>query len=169
MSDRPGKGLGMGLSALLGDAPRKIRRTLRARAAVAFARSRLRGSDRIPNQPRIQFSEEAIDELADSIAERGVLQPILLRPKGEEFEIIAGERRWRAAQRAQLAHDPGHRPRHRRGDDRRARADRKYPARGSQRHRGGRRLSPAHQSAMATRRMAWRRSSTSHAAMSPTC
>jgi ParB family chromosome partitioning protein len=55
-------------------------------------------------QPRIQFSEESIDELADSIAERGVLQPILLRPHGdgEGYEIIAGERRWRAAQRARL-------------------------------------------------------------------
>ena len=56
-----------------------------------------------PNQPRLQFSEESIDELADSIAERGVLQPILLRPHGDDgFEIIAGERRWRAAQRARL-------------------------------------------------------------------
>jgi ParB family chromosome partitioning protein len=55
-----------------------------------------------PNQPRLQFGEESIDELADSIAERGVLQPILLRPSGEGFEIIAGERRWRAAQRARL-------------------------------------------------------------------
>ena len=44
----------------------------------------------------------AIDELADSIAERGVLQPILLRPHGDGFEIVAGERRWRAAQRARL-------------------------------------------------------------------
>ena len=50
----------------------------------------------------MQFKEEAIDELADSIAERGVLQPILLRPHGDGFEIVAGERRWRAAQRARL-------------------------------------------------------------------
>jgi ParB family chromosome partitioning protein len=55
-----------------------------------------------PEQPRVQFREEAIDELADSIAQRGVLQPILLRPHGEGFEIVAGERRWRAAQRARL-------------------------------------------------------------------
>jgi ParB family chromosome partitioning protein len=55
-----------------------------------------------PNQPRVQFDEEALDELADSIRERGVLQPILLRPHGEEYLIIAGERRWRAAQRARL-------------------------------------------------------------------
>jgi ParB family transcriptional regulator, chromosome partitioning protein len=55
-----------------------------------------------PNQPRVQFDEEALDELAESIRQRGVLQPILLRPEGEDFMIIAGERRWRAAQRARL-------------------------------------------------------------------
>jgi ParB family transcriptional regulator, chromosome partitioning protein len=55
-----------------------------------------------PGQPRVQFDEEALDELADSIRQRGVLQPILLRPHGEDYMIIAGERRWRAAQRARL-------------------------------------------------------------------
>src|SRR5205814_777167 len=55
-----------------------------------------------PNQPRIHFREETIDELAESIVERGVLQPILLRPSGDGFEIVAGERRWRAAQKARL-------------------------------------------------------------------
>jgi ParB family chromosome partitioning protein len=55
-----------------------------------------------PEQPRVQFDEEALEELAQSIGERGVLQPILLRPAGENYMIIAGERRWRAAQRARL-------------------------------------------------------------------
>ena len=55
-----------------------------------------------PRQPRMNFDDEALDELAESIAQRGVLQPILLRPDGDGFQIIAGERRWRAAQRAQL-------------------------------------------------------------------
>jgi len=50
----------------------------------------------------MQFDEEALDELAQSIRERGVLQPILLRDTGDGFMIVAGERRWRAAQRAQL-------------------------------------------------------------------
>jgi ParB family chromosome partitioning protein len=50
----------------------------------------------------VQFDEEALDELADSIRERGVLQPILLKPVGDHYMIIAGERRWRAAQRARL-------------------------------------------------------------------
>jgi len=48
-----------------------------------------------PAQPRMQFDEEAIAELAESIAERGVLQPVLLRPDGNNFQLVAGERRWR--------------------------------------------------------------------------
>jgi ParB family chromosome partitioning protein len=55
-----------------------------------------------PDQPRMQFDEKALEELADSIRERGVLQPILLRATDAGYMIIAGERRWRAAQRAQL-------------------------------------------------------------------
>jgi ParB family chromosome partitioning protein len=101
--ERPAKGLGMGLQALLGEAARP--------AAVAAGEGASRGGVREieiarirpnPNQPRVQFDEEALDELADSIRERGVLQPILLRPDGEDYLIIAGERRWRAAQRARL-------------------------------------------------------------------
>ena len=102
MSEKQAKGLGMGLSALLGDA---------ARAPAADAPGGPRGGVREievarirpnPNQPRIRFSEESIAELADSIAQRGVLQPILLRPEGDGFQIVAGERRWRAAQKARL-------------------------------------------------------------------
>jgi ParB family chromosome partitioning protein len=55
-----------------------------------------------PEQPRRHFDEEALAELALSIAERGLLQPILLRTADTGYEIVAGERRWRAAQRAQL-------------------------------------------------------------------
>jgi ParB family chromosome partitioning protein len=99
---RPVSGLGRGLSALIDES---------ARAPPDDAPAQSRGGVREievgrirpnPNQPRMQFSEESIDELADSIAERGVLQPILLRPHGDGYEIIAGERRWRAAQRARL-------------------------------------------------------------------
>ncbi len=53
-----------------------------------------------PQQPRKQFDEQALGELADSIREHGVLQPIIVSPKGKAYEIIAGERRWRAAQLA---------------------------------------------------------------------
>ena len=50
-----------------------------------------------PAQPRLSYEEESLTELADSIREHGVLQPILVRPVGSKFELIAGERRWRAS------------------------------------------------------------------------
>jgi ParB family transcriptional regulator, chromosome partitioning protein len=50
-----------------------------------------------PAQPRLSYDEESLTELADSIREHGVLQPILVRPSGSRFELIAGERRWRAS------------------------------------------------------------------------
>ena len=100
-NDRPGRGLGMGLSALLGDAPRgPSGDPTESRGGVREVElARIRPN---PNQPRTRFTEETIAELADSIAQRGVLQPILLRPQGDDFEIVAGERRWRAAQKARL-------------------------------------------------------------------
>ncbi|MBM3671413.1 MAG: ParB/RepB/Spo0J family partition protein [Actinobacteria bacterium] len=55
-----------------------------------------------PYQPRDVFDEEALGALADSIREVGLLQPVLVRPAGDEFELIAGERRWRAARRVGL-------------------------------------------------------------------
>lgn len=102
MSERPAKGLGMGLQALLGEAarPASAGEAVSAGGVREIEIARIRPN---PNQPRIKFDDEALKELADSIAERGVLQPILLRRDGQEaFEIIAGERRWRAAQLAQL-------------------------------------------------------------------
>jgi ParB family chromosome partitioning protein len=105
-AERPAKGLGMGLQALLGEAARPA-----SSPAAAVPEPGSRGGVREidiarirpnPNQPRIQFDEESLDELAESIRQRGVLQPILVRPEGDDYMIIAGERRWRAAQRARL-------------------------------------------------------------------
>jgi ParB family chromosome partitioning protein len=60
-----------------------------------------------PNQPRRRFDEEALNALAGSLGERGVLQPVLVRPKpGGTYELVAGERRWRAAQIAGLTEIP---------------------------------------------------------------
>jgi ParB family transcriptional regulator, chromosome partitioning protein len=55
-----------------------------------------------PYQPRTRFREEALDELARSIKASGIIQPLVLRPIGNRYQLIAGERRWRAAQRAGL-------------------------------------------------------------------
>jgi ParB family chromosome partitioning protein len=94
----------MGLQALLGEAARpggaSPSEAAASRSGVREIEiSRIRAN---PEQPRVQFDEEALDELAESIRQRGVLQPILLRPDGEDYLIVAGERRWRAAQRARL-------------------------------------------------------------------
>ena len=95
----------MGLQALLGEAARPAPAPAPADAPGSRGGVREIEVARIrpnPNQPRVQFDERALDELAESIRLRGVLQPILLRPDGEDYMIIAGERRWRAAQRARL-------------------------------------------------------------------
>lgn len=59
-----------------------------------------------PNQPRIRFAEENLKELAASIRVNGIIQPILVRKFGAKYQIVAGERRWRAAQRAELRRVP---------------------------------------------------------------
>ena len=59
-----------------------------------------------PGQPRRIFHEDSLAELAESIETRGVIQPIIVRPHGHRFQIVAGERRWRAAQKARLHEIP---------------------------------------------------------------
>ncbi len=62
--------------------------------------------DPSPYQPRLRFREAALEELASSIRSSGIIQPLLLRKRGPRFQLIAGERRWRAAQRAGLVRVP---------------------------------------------------------------
>jgi ParB family transcriptional regulator, chromosome partitioning protein len=62
--------------------------------------------DPSPYQPRTRFREDALEELARSIRASGIIQPIVVRPIGSRFQLIAGERRWRAAQRAGLDRVP---------------------------------------------------------------
>ena len=62
--------------------------------------------DPSPGQPRTSFKPEALDELAASIKARGIIQPLVVRRRGERFEIVAGERRWRAAERVGLQKVP---------------------------------------------------------------
>ena len=94
-----------------------------------------------PYQPRDRFDEEALGALADSIREVGLLQPVLVRPAGDGFELIAGERRWRAARRAGLAGDPGDRARDRGSARARAGPGREPAARRPEPPGGGRGLS----------------------------
>ncbi|MEZ5892705.1 MAG: ParB/RepB/Spo0J family partition protein [Parvularculaceae bacterium] len=98
------RGLGRGLDALLGDAPALRREEPVDAPAAAGKRQSTLPIEFIkpnPTQPRRHFNDDAIEELASSIRARGLLQPILVRPAGgDNYEIVAGERRWRAAQRA---------------------------------------------------------------------
>ena len=103
ISRKRGSGLGRGLSSLLGEvaqeqpvagaAPRGGIQMLPVSALTPH-----------PRQPRRHFDEDALAELAESIRSRGLIQPIVVRPHGGGYQIVAGERRWRAAQKARL-HD----------------------------------------------------------------
>ncbi len=101
---RPG-GLGRGLSALLGEVAREepIGGAARSQGVQLIAIASIRPH---PGQPRRRFDEAALDELARSIGARGLIQPIVVRPVEGGWQIVAGERRWRAAQRAQLHEIP---------------------------------------------------------------
>lgn len=90
-------GLGRGLSALLGDAQLGDGASASAIRDIPVAHINPN-----PDQPRRHFDDAALDELAESIASHGVMQPITVREYAGFYQIIAGERRWRAAQRAQL-------------------------------------------------------------------
>lgn len=98
------KGLGRGLSALIPGAPESTTvETPSGSSPKQVAVDRITTS---PFQPRRSFDETKIDELASSIRNQGIIQPLIVRPKNDGFELIAGERRWRAAMRAGLSHVP---------------------------------------------------------------
>lgn len=99
-------GLGRGLSALLGDAAQEESVSTPARSGSSVQSIEIALIHPHPEQPRRHFDDAALQELADSIAKRGVIQPIIVRPRGSDYQIVAGERRWRAAQRAQLHRIP---------------------------------------------------------------
>ena len=90
------KGLGRGLSSLIGDAssaPKSNKVSISALTRNKF-------------QPRKKFNKQQMEELSNSIKERGIIQPIVVRKNHDKFEIIAGERRWQAAQNAGLHEVP---------------------------------------------------------------
>jgi ParB family chromosome partitioning protein len=99
-------GLGRGLSALLGDVEREQPIGEQADRPDSVRMIPVADIRPHPDQPRRHFDETALEELADSIRARGVLQPIVVRRIGTGYQIVAGERRWRAAQRAHLHEMP---------------------------------------------------------------
>jgi len=99
-------GLGRGLSALLGDVQREEPVAAGAPRAAGIQTMAVADITPHPDQPRRHFDDDALDELAKSISTRGLIQPIVVRPWQGGYQIVAGERRWRAAQRAQLHQIP---------------------------------------------------------------
>lgn len=116
----PRRALGRGLGALLGETRREEplvaaepESTLAQASAASIARADGLANLSValiephPDQPRRHFDEAALDELAASIATRGVIQPVIVRPlAGGRYQLVAGERRWRAAQKAQVHEIP---------------------------------------------------------------
>ena len=104
------RGLGMGLSALLGEDAASIFDGDEQAARPTPKGSRVLPIEQLspsPHQPRRSFDDTELDSLADSMRRHGLLQPLLVRPVGDAgYEIVAGERRWRAAQRAGLDEVP---------------------------------------------------------------
>ncbi|MEQ1854016.1 MAG: ParB/RepB/Spo0J family partition protein [Chthoniobacteraceae bacterium] len=96
--------LGKGLSALIN--PRVASPTPRAEDGERIQMVSLDQIIPSPWQPRSEFRDENLQELAESIREKGIVQPLIVRVSGEKLELVAGERRWRAAQRAGLKQAP---------------------------------------------------------------
>lgn len=93
-------GLGKGLSALIADA------SMESGSDSAQEALQITLIEPNPDQPRKAFDEEELENLADSIRKEGLLQPIIVRPMGDSYQIVAGERRWQASQRAGLESVP---------------------------------------------------------------
>lgn len=103
-----GKGLGRGLSALIPEDDEKSEVIVKEIVVKEPAEIKVRLSQIEPNkeQPRKMFDEDALIELSESIKQYGVLQPLLVQKKEDYYEIIAGERRWRAAKLAGVKEVP---------------------------------------------------------------
>jgi len=107
-TDKPRKALGKGLSALLPSRPPSAPPAVATFASTSSAPASLPIDSIRPNpmQPRTIFQPERLEELAASIRANGIIQPLIVRRSGDSYQIVAGERRWRAAQLAGLTEVP---------------------------------------------------------------
>jgi ParB family chromosome partitioning protein len=105
MAEKRRPALGRGMAALLSNAapPPSSAVAVPGRTLLSLP---VEAIERNPDQPRKRFEEEKLEELAASIREHGIVEPILVRRDGGKYRILAGERRWRAAQRAGLKEVP---------------------------------------------------------------
>ncbi|EET47373.1 ParB/RepB/Spo0J family partition protein [Thalassobium sp. R2A62] len=107
-SSNNNRGLGRGLSALMADVAPNVDTDQNDSPAKSDLTVPIEAVFPNPDQPRRSFDDAALQELAESIREKGIIQPIVVRlaKKDGQYEIVAGERRWRAAQRAKLHQVP---------------------------------------------------------------
>lgn len=96
------KGLGKGLGAVFNESVENINSD-RSKNVISININKIEPRD---NQPRLYFSDEALEDLASSIKEFGVIQPLIVKDEGDYYSIIAGERRYRAARLAKLIEVP---------------------------------------------------------------
>ncbi|MGO4882917.1 MAG: ParB/RepB/Spo0J family partition protein [Bryobacteraceae bacterium] len=105
-ADNPRRALGKGLSALLPTRPMAQEHVEALRQSEEVAQLAIGLIEANPLQPRRVFQHDRIEELAQSIRANGIIQPLVVRRRGETYQIVAGERRWRAAKIAGLAQVP---------------------------------------------------------------
>jgi len=105
MATRP-SALGRGLDALIPEAPPPLTSTEDGSAVSAVREIPVDSVDPNPEQPRRRFDSEALGQLAASLRRHGVLQPVVVRQSGDRYELVVGERRWRAAHQAGLERIP---------------------------------------------------------------
>jgi ParB family chromosome partitioning protein len=101
MTIKKRRGLGRGLGSLIGDV-NSLTQPTREEREHALQELPLERIERGRYQPRVHFDQAALEELSESIKAQGVVQPVVVRPVGSSYELMAGERRWRAAQMAGL-------------------------------------------------------------------
>ena len=99
------KRLGRGLGSLIGNID-DVTRVSEAEKTEGLTELDVDRIQRGKYQPRQNFDHQALEELADSIRSQGVVQPVVVRPEGNHYELVAGERRWRASQLAGLQKIP---------------------------------------------------------------
>jgi len=99
-------GLGKGLDALFASNIADVAEEEKLQAGESIVNLKLIEVEPNKNQPRIKFDDEKIEDLATSIKEYGVIQPIIVTKKNDYYQIVAGERRWRAAKKAGLGEIP---------------------------------------------------------------
>ena len=102
------KRLGKGINAIINPKTKKNNNSAKSATAPGVSKVKLKDINPNPDQPRRDFDEKSLEQLSQSIKKKGVVTPITLRKQNDGYEIIAGERRWRAAKKANLRSIPAY-------------------------------------------------------------